>query len=87
MDTLIALGASVAYLYSLVPLLGHLSLGWPLADLYFMEATGLLALISLGHWMEARARESAGSAIRQLLTLAPATAWRVGEARKWGVTE
>ena len=84
MDTLIALGASVAYLYSLVALLGHLSLGRPLADLYFMEATGLLALISLGHWLEARARESAGSAIRQLLTLAPATAWRVGGSTEAG---
>jgi Cu+-exporting ATPase len=41
-----------------------------------MEATGLLALISLGHWLEARARQSAGSAIRQLLELAPAVAWR-----------
>ena len=77
MDTLIAMGASVAYLYSLGALVGHLARGWPLADLYFMEATGLLALISLGHWLEARARESAGSAIRELLNLAPATAWRV----------
>ncbi len=76
MDTLIAMGATVAYVYSLVALIGHLSRGWPLADLYFMEATGLLALISLGHWMEARARESAGSAIRELLNLAPATAMR-----------
>src|SRR5678815_915185 len=42
-----------------------------------MEATGLLALISLGHWLEARARQSAGSAIRELLHLAPATALRV----------
>ena len=77
MDTLIAMGASVAYVYSLGALIGHLSLGWPLPDLYFMEATGLLALISLGHWLEARARESAGSAIRELLNLAPATAIRL----------
>ena len=42
-----------------------------LPDLYFMESTGLLALISLGHWLEARARESAGSAIHELLELAP----------------
>jgi Cu+-exporting ATPase len=77
MDTLIAMGATVAYVYSLVALIGHLRFGWPLADLYFMESTGLLALISLGHWMEARARDSAGSAIRELLNLAPATALRV----------
>ncbi len=78
MDTLIAMGASVAYGYSLVALLGYLAGAWQaLPDLYFMEATGLLALISLGHWLEARARDSAGSAIRQLLNLAPATAMRV----------
>jgi Cu+-exporting ATPase len=76
MDTLIAMGASVAYLYSLIALIGNLSRNWPLADLYFMEATGLLALISLGHWLEARARESAGSAIRELMNLAPQTALR-----------
>ena len=49
------------------------------SDLYFMEATGLLALISLGHWLEARARQSAGSAIRELLDLAPATALRMND--------
>lgn len=77
MDTLIALGASVAYDYSAIALLGYL-LGWwkTLPQLYFMEAAGLLALISLGHWLEARSRQSAGNAIRQLMQLAPATALR-----------
>ncbi len=41
-----------------------------------MEATALLALISLGHWLEAAARRSAGRAIRQLMDLAPAMALR-----------
>src|SRR3954469_21775029 len=80
MDTLIAMGATVAYAYSLTYFLGGL-LGWwtpPVQDqLYFMEATGLLALISLGHWLEARARQSAGSAIRELLNLTPPTALRL----------
>src|SRR6185295_13623801 len=78
MDTLIAMGASVAYLYSLVAFAGYLLGAWQrLPNLYFMESTGLLALISLGHWLEARARDSAGSAIRQLLNLAPSTALRI----------
>lgn len=78
MDTLISLGATVAYAYSLVALVGHLAGAWPApAALYFNEATALLALISVGHWMEARARSSAGSAIRDLMNLAPATAWKV----------
>ncbi len=78
MDTLIAMGASVAWGYSLVALVLYLSGTLEaLPTLYFMEATGLLALISLGHWLEARARQSAGSAIRELLELAPATAMRL----------
>ncbi|WP_428940387.1 heavy metal translocating P-type ATPase [Fontivita pretiosa] len=78
MDTLIAMGASVAWGYSLVALLGYLLNWWgTLPHLYFMEATGLLALISLGHWLEARARQSAGSAIHELLQLAPATALKL----------
>jgi len=77
MDTLISMGASVAYVYSLTALIGHLTLKWPLPDLYFMESTGLLALISLGHYLEARARESAGSAIRELLHFAPSTAQKL----------
>jgi Cu+-exporting ATPase len=78
MDVLIAMGATVAYGYSLVALVGF-ELGWwaTLPHLYFVESTALLALISLGHWMEARARDKAGSAIRQLLELAPATALKV----------
>jgi Cu+-exporting ATPase len=81
MDTLIAMGATVAYGYSLIALVGHwLGLWSPPRDLYFMESTGLLALISLGHWLEARARDSAGHAIRELMTLAPPTALRLDKA-------
>lgn len=77
MDTLISMGATVAYVYSLVSFIGYLTGAFgTLPHLYFMESTGLLALISLGHWMEARARNSAGSAIRELLDLAPAKAWK-----------
>jgi Cu+-exporting ATPase len=75
MDTLIAMGATVAYGYSVIALAGHWLGLWPApAAIYLMESTGLLALISTGHWLEARARDSAGNAIRQLMTLAPSTA-------------
>ncbi|MDQ3440666.1 MAG: heavy metal translocating P-type ATPase, partial [Planctomycetota bacterium] len=78
MDVLIAMGATVAYGYSFVALAGYLAGWWrTLPDLYFMESAGLLALISLGHWLEDRARSAAGSAIRELMNLAPATALRL----------
>ncbi len=75
MDTLISMGASVAYFYSLIAFAGYLLHWWAREpQLYFMEASGLLALISLGHYLEARARQSAGSAIHELLNLTPAIA-------------
>ncbi|HEV2293729.1 MAG TPA: heavy metal translocating P-type ATPase [Tepidisphaeraceae bacterium] len=78
MDVLIAMGATVAYGYSLAALVGYRAEWWgTLPDLYFMESTGLLALISLGHWLEDRARTAAGSAIRELMNLAPAVALRL----------
>lgn len=66
MDTLIGLGAGTAFVWSLGVL-------WFRPDLpqYFSEAAGLLAIVSLGHWLEARATRSAGSAVRELLQMQP----------------
>ncbi|MEM6560877.1 MAG: heavy metal translocating P-type ATPase [Planctomycetota bacterium] len=74
MDVLIAMGASVAYGYSVAALV------LDLPHMYFTEAAGLLALISLGHWLEARARLKAGDAIGQLLRLTPDHAHRLDQA-------
>jgi Cu+-exporting ATPase len=71
MDTLVALGSTTAYAYSAWALLsgarGHL---------YFMEAAAIITLISVGHWIEARVGARASSALKTLLTLAPALARR-----------
>ncbi|MBK7189240.1 MAG: heavy metal translocating P-type ATPase [bacterium] len=81
MDVLIAMGTSVAWLYSLVAFAGYQLRVWAtLPNLCFVEATGLLALISLGHWLEGRARQSAGRAIHELLQLAPVKALRLDAA-------
>ncbi len=71
MDTLIAMGATTAYVFSLVVFIARFF--GKLADqpLYFSEAAALLGLISLGHWLEARASAKAGSAVRDLLELQP----------------
>lgn len=69
MDTLVALGSTTAYAFSAWGLFtryhGHL---------YFMEAVGIIALISVGHWIEARVSSRAASALEKLLRLAPQTA-------------
>jgi len=69
MDTLISLGATTAFVYSAIVL--FLNLNQPM---YFAEAAGLLGIVSLGHWLEARASAKAGSAVRELLRLQPETA-------------
>ena len=71
MDTLVALGSTTAFAYSVWALFsgqgGHV---------FFMEAAAIITLISVGHWMEARVSLRASSALRQLLDLAPAVARR-----------
>jgi Cu+-exporting ATPase len=79
MDTLIALGATTAYIYSAVVLFFRLE-----QSTYFAEASGLLGIVSLGHWFEARASAKAGSAVRELLELQPDEAERL---RADGATE
>ena len=71
MDTLVSIGVISAYVYSLVVLiLETLGLYSPSAT-YFMDAAGLLAFISLGHFLEARTTAEAGGALRALLELQP----------------
>lgn len=71
MDTLISIGSTTAYAFSFVVFVSML-IGRPLDQpLYFAEAAALLGLISLGHWLEARAAAKAGSAVRELLELQP----------------
>ncbi len=71
MDTLIAIGATAAFGFSAVVLVLHLLGMDPQQPLYFSESAGLLTIISIGHWLEARTTAAAGSAIRELLSLQP----------------
>ena len=74
MDTLIALGTSAAYGYSVWALWTSGSAGGnamsdaPM-DLYFESAAVIIAFITLGRWLEARAKGRASQALRRLLEL------------------
>ncbi len=78
MDTLIALGTSTAFGYSLARLLaGHAH------DAHsFMDAGIILTLITLGKYLEARSKGTAGAAIERLLDLSPKTARVSREGRE-----
>ena len=85
MWTLIALGTSAAWLFSLA---GVIAPGaFPAAVLtaggqppaYFEAAAVILVLVLVGQVMETAARERTGDAIRALMGLAPKTARRLGD--------
>jgi P-type Cu+ transporter len=71
MDTLVALGSTAAFGYSVWALMS--GAGGPL---YFMEAAAVITLISIGHGLEARATALAERSLRALFHLAPEHALR-----------
>ncbi|HFC47258.1 MAG TPA: copper-transporting ATPase, partial [Dissulfuribacter thermophilus] len=83
MFTLIALGVSVAYVYSLVAVLfpdifpDTMRDKGGLVGVYFEAAAVIVTLILLGQVMELKARSQTGAAIKALLGLAPKTARRI----------
>ncbi|MBA2776212.1 MAG: copper-translocating P-type ATPase [Chloroflexia bacterium] len=76
MNTLVAVGTSVAYAYSaFVTLWPQLSVRWDLPyNLYYESAVFIIALILMGRWLEARAKKHTGDAIRALMGLQSTTA-------------
>jgi Cu+-exporting ATPase len=72
MDVLVALGSTVAFLFSVVATaalaLGSHALGH---HVYFETAAVILTLIKLGKLLEARAKGRTGAAIERLLSLEP----------------
>ncbi|MBL1216186.1 MAG: cadmium-translocating P-type ATPase [Planctomycetes bacterium] len=77
MDTLVSIGATAAFGFSIVVVILKVleytgTISGPISQpIYFGEAAGLLAIISLGHYLEARTSAVAGSAVRDLLSLQP----------------
>ena len=84
MYTLIALGTGVAWLYSAVAFLFPELFPPAFRDMhgrvavYFESAAVIVTLVTLGDFMELRARRRTSSALKALLGLAPKTARRIG---------
>ncbi len=75
MNSLVAVGTSAAYLYSLVALFAPALLPETSRAVYFEAAAVIVVLILLGRWMEARAKGRTGAAIQKLMGLQARTAW------------
>lgn len=85
MFTLIALGVSVAYVFSVLAVLAPDIFPATFRQMngrvgtYFEAAAVIVTLVLLGQVLELRARSRTNSAIRSLLGLAPKTARRIGD--------
>ena len=92
MDSLIAVGTGAALIYSCWNLTEMFLGADPMQkvmDLYFESAGVLIALVSLGKYMETKSKQHTSDAIRQLLELTPDTATLLenGEQRQISVEE
>jgi Cu+-exporting ATPase len=74
MNSLVALGTSAAYGFSVVALFAPALLPAASRAVYFEAAAVIVTLILLGRWLEARAKGRTGAAIAKLVRLAPSTA-------------
>lgn len=84
MNTLVAMGTGAAYLYSSVAVLvpdifPHAEHGHR-PHLYFEAAGAIISFVSLGKWLERRAKRGLTDAVRQLMALQPRTAHRLRDA-------
>ncbi|MGI9252495.1 MAG: heavy metal translocating P-type ATPase, partial [Thermomicrobiales bacterium] len=84
MNTLVAVGTSVAFGYSaFVTLWPDLAARWGFApNLYYESAVIIIALVLLGRWLEARAKRQTGAAIKALMGLQPRTARVIRDGRE-----
>ncbi|HEX9609411.1 MAG TPA: heavy metal translocating P-type ATPase, partial [Candidatus Limnocylindria bacterium] len=84
MNTLVAVGTSVAFGYSaFVTLWPTLAAQWGFPfHLYFETAVIIIALILMGRWLEARAKKQTAGAIRALMGLQAKTARVLRDGRE-----
>ncbi len=77
MDSLIAIGTSTAFFYSLYEFIHHVvstdsvwaTMGAKIPNLYFEIGVFLITFVLLGKWLEARAKGKTSDAIRKLMGL------------------
>ncbi len=79
MDTLVALGTGVAWLYSMSVNLWPQWFPMEARHLYYEASAMIIGLINLGHMLEARARQRSSKALEKLLDLTPPSARIVTE--------
>ena len=75
MNTLVMMGSSAAFFYSLLALVAPQIFPTGTANLYFEASAVIITLILLGRYWEAKAKGRTSAAIGKLIQLQPKTAW------------
>jgi Cu+-exporting ATPase len=88
MNTLVAVGTSAAYFYSVVAVLfpSLFTAGGLEIHLYFDTSAMIIALILLGRFLEARAKGQTSAAIKKLIGLQPKTALVIRDGKEMEIT-
>ncbi len=74
MDTLVAMGSGVSFLYSLVfTILLYLGKVGEHTHMFYESAAMILTLVTLGKWLEEKSKRKTGEEIEKLITLMPNT--------------
>lgn len=80
MDSLIAIGTSAAYFFSLYNILFN-----PEAGQYFETSAIIVTLVILGKWLEAVAKGKTSDAIKKLMGLSPKTAIVIRDGKEFEI--
>ncbi len=83
MDSLIAVGTSAAFLYSIYStyliMQGNIHAAH---NLYFESAAVIIALVTLGKFLESRSKSRTGDSIKKLMDLAPKSAFVIRDGKE-----
>ncbi len=85
MDTLVAISASTSFVYSFVMTLFIDTNPHAVHGLYYESAAMVLALVSVGKYMEGKNKDKTKGAIEKLMQLTPDTAILVDDNGQWEV--
>ena len=85
MDTLVGLSAGVAFVYSVINTFLVATDAHYIHQLYYESAATIIALVSVGKYLETRSKEKTKSAITKLIKLTPDNAILVNDDGQWEV--
>ncbi len=81
MDSLIAIGTSAAYFYSLAVTILTVTTGKMVGEVFFETAALLITFVLLGKYLEAKTKARTGEAIKKLMELGAKKAWLVKDLK------